>query len=97
MAWPRPHSYGWRGGDRIDCAADLPIGGHCIPTSTHSAFAQLQSCSQQPDSTLWEPAGQRFREERDCSQRKEFRIIHTQGYKAERTPGSEGEGYAKMP
>lgn len=29
--------------------------------------------------------------------RKEFRIIPTQGYKAERTPGSEGRGYAKMP
>lgn len=29
--------------------------------------------------------------------KKEFRIISTQGYKAERTPGSEGQGYAKMP
>lgn len=76
-----------------NCVTDLRTSGRHSSYFPTLPIAQLQNFTQQP----W----QSLKEERKCPlpppHTKEFRIIPTQGYKAERTPGSEGQDYAKMP
>ena len=94
----RGHGHPAKDGEmELDLCPRPPDWGPPPTPYLHTPHCSVQNSNQQPDSTVWEPAWHSGREERDRAQRKGIRIIHTQGYKAERTLGSEGQSCAKMP